>query len=67
YSIPQEAAMKAGLHLADGVNPLQLESYVKYMAIATGVHWEEYRVTLPALRTGSQAKDNAGEIPDAEL
>jgi hypothetical protein len=67
YSIPQEAAMKAELQLADGVNPLQLESYVKYMAIATGIHWEEYSVTLPAFRTGSPDKDNAGVIPDAEL
>jgi hypothetical protein len=67
YSIPQEAAMKAGLQLADGVNPMQLESYVKYMAVASGIFWSNYSVTLPAFITGTPETDNKNAVPDAEM
>jgi len=57
YSLPQEAAAEAGLHLADGVHPLQLRAYVDFMAEATGFDRSEYSVTLPPFPTGDPAAD----------
>jgi hypothetical protein len=67
YSISQETAMNAGLQLADGVNPMQLENYVKYMAVATGIYWDDYSVTLPAFISGTPESDNKDAVPDAEM
>lgn len=46
-SIPQHVAQQFGLHLADGVDPLQLTRYVKFMQAATGLGSWNYSVTLP--------------------
>jgi hypothetical protein len=67
YSIPQEAAVKAELQLADGVDPLQLKNYVEYMRVATGILWNDYSVTVPAYKSGSPAIDNEGAVPNAEM
>ncbi len=67
YSIPQEIAIKEGLQLADGVNPMQLENYVKYMAVASGIFWSNYSVTIPAFLTGAPEIDNKDAVPDAEM
>jgi len=37
YSMPQQTAARYRLQLADGVDPLQLQSYVELMQLATGV------------------------------
>lgn len=47
YSVPQHIAVQHQIELADGVDPLQLRSYVAFMEQATGVPTTGYSVTLP--------------------
>jgi hypothetical protein len=65
YSLPQQTAALHGWQLADGVDPLQLESYSRYMEEASGVPNLTYSVTLPPFETGDLASDNELAIPDA--
>lgn len=67
YSLPQQTAAYYGLELADGVDPLQLQSYVDYMEKASGVPQRGYSVTLPAFHEGTVEQANAGYLPDASL
>lgn len=67
YSLPQQTAAVFGLELADGVDPLQLQTYVDFMAQASGVPQTGYSVTLPALSGESVAQANAGYLPDTRL
>jgi hypothetical protein len=64
YSLPQHTAQKAGLELADGVDPLQLNSYAAFMSAASGVPQSGYSVTLPPYAHGDPAVDNAAYHPD---
>ncbi len=64
YSLPQQTSAVHGLQLADGVDPLQLDSYVHFMKKASGVPIEGYSVTLPPFSSGDPASDNAGFQPD---
>jgi hypothetical protein len=57
----------AGLQLADGVDPMQLASYVAYMRPATGVPFTGYSVTLPPFADGDPATANVAFRPDAVL
>jgi hypothetical protein len=66
YSIPQHTAARYGLQLADGVDPLQLRSYVEFMEAATGIPNDGYSVTLPPY-AGDIKTANAGYVPDAGL
>jgi hypothetical protein len=52
YSIPQNISARAGLQLADGVNPLQLRRYWDFMSQAVGFDVEAYSVTLPPFPSG---------------
>jgi hypothetical protein len=52
YSIPQHMAAKNSLQLADGINPLQINSYTTYMADAVGFPDDDYSVTLPPFPDG---------------
>ncbi len=65
YSVPQEIVPEAGLQQADGINPLQLMSYVSFMERATGVTSNGYSVTLPAFATASPDVDNIDATPDS--
>lgn len=65
YSIPQQTAASFGLQLADGVDPLQLETYAKFMAGATGVPAQGYSVTMPPFASGHPEVDNRSAHPDA--
>ncbi len=67
YSLPQSTAMRYGIELADGVDPLQLRKYVDYMEIATGVQYDRYSVTLPPYTNGNPAEDNRSYAPKPEL
>ncbi len=67
YSIPQHVAAENGLRLADGVAPLQLEAYARFMEKATGVPHTGYSVTIPPFATGNPARDNADYRPDPTL
>lgn len=64
YSLPQQTAATNGLQLADGVDPLQLQTYVYFMEQASGVPSAGYSVTLPPFATGEPATDNASFRPD---
>jgi hypothetical protein len=64
YSL-QQTAMFYGLELADGIDPLQLQSYVNLMDTATGVPSVGYSVTLPPFASGNPPVDNAAYVPDA--
>ncbi len=67
YSLPQPAAMLHGIQLADGVDPLQLESTVVHVLAAAGIPNQGYSVTLPPFSSGDPARDNAGALPSASL
>ena len=67
YSIPQQTAAQYGLQLADGVDPLQLESYSAFMEKATGVPREGYSVTLPPFANGNPKTANVGDLPNTGL
>lgn len=66
YSLPQQTSVRAGLELADGVDPLQLSAYVAFMGPASGVPETGYSVTLPPYANGDPAVDNAAYLPDPQ-
>lgn len=66
YSLPQHIAERANIQLADGVDPLQLAAYVRYMEAATGIPNRGYSVTLPPYPNAQPETDNQGYQPDAE-
>jgi uncharacterized membrane protein YfhO len=54
YSISQETAENEEIHLAQGVNPMQLAEYVRFMEMASGIPNHSYGVVVPPLiETGS--------------
>ncbi len=65
YSLPQPAAVNAGLELADGIDPLQLASYRDFMATNLGFSPQDYSVTLPPFPDGDPTKVWA-VTPDSE-
>jgi hypothetical protein len=67
FSIEQHLAAEFDLELADGVDPMQLSSYVNFMEDATGVEQDSYSVTIPAFETGNPAVDNIQAVPDSAL
>ena len=66
YSLPQLSSAIYDLELVDGVDPMQLISYVKYMETATGIPIEGYSVTLPPFASGDPDNDNQAFSPDIE-
>jgi hypothetical protein len=66
YSLPQQTSTFYGLELADGIDPMQLTQYARYMQEATGVPSLGYSVTLPPFSSGTPATDNRRYIPDAQ-
>jgi len=67
YSVPQEQAALLGLELVDGVDPLQLIKYAKFMEKASGVPITGYSVTIPSFSSGDVKSDNQEAIPDLNL
>lgn len=67
YSLPQQVAASAGLELADGIAPLQLQAYSRFMEKADGVAETGYSVTLPPFATGTPQIDNRKSLPSAGL
>lgn len=65
YSIPQQNGAVNGIELADGIDPMQLMSYVNYMENASGVPQDGYSVTLPPYKNGDPVTANTDFIPDA--
>jgi hypothetical protein len=67
YSLAQQTAANYDLQIADGVDPMQLQSYVGFMQQATGIPWKSYSVTLPPYANGNPSNDNASYQPDPYL
>jgi predicted nucleic acid-binding Zn ribbon protein len=67
YSLEQHIAAELNLELADGVDPMQLNKYVKYVQEATGVSHDGYSVTIPPFETGNPSRDNISAIPDSKM
>jgi hypothetical protein len=67
YSLPQQVAAINHIELADGIDPLQLTSYVDFMKEADGVNESGYSVTLPPYKNGDPAFDNQNARPNPEL
>jgi hypothetical protein len=67
YSIPQQTAGVYGLQLADGIDPLMLQSYAKFMIDASGVPRKGYSVTLPPLEGEDIHQANRQFTPNAHL
>ncbi len=66
YSLQQQTAIKYGLQLANGVDPLQLRGYEEYMVRATGIPSTGYSVILPDYINLDPERDYTTYIPDAE-
>ena len=64
YSVPQQTAARLGLELADGIDPLQMDSYARFMAEAGGYPLEGYSVSLPPFEDGNPAQAQASSIPN---
>ncbi|MBT3241315.1 MAG: hypothetical protein HON98_03555 [Chloroflexi bacterium] len=67
YSISQQTAAQFGLHLADGVDPMQRINYVDYMDSATNIQREGYSITLPPFADEDLSTSNQSYIPDPIL
>lgn len=67
YSLPQQTGADFGLQLADGVDPMQLQSYADYMETASGVPKSGYSVALPPFANGDPATANQSYTPDAHM
>jgi hypothetical protein len=66
YSLPQHTASEFHLQLADGVDPMQLNEYAKFMEKATGVPRLGYSVTIPPFSKGDPKTDNMSYQPSLE-
>ncbi len=68
YSLPQHVVVRAGLSLADGVDPFQLTRYVRLMERAGGYGPSGYSVTIPPFPEGTEVTTAHREtVPDARL
>jgi hypothetical protein len=66
YSIPQDLAADYSWQLAEGINPLQLRTYVDALEVASGVPTDSYSVVQPPLATGNPELDNQDEVVNVD-
>ena len=64
YSLPQQSAVREQIELADGIDPMQLKSYISFMEQATGIPNPSYSVTLPPFSSAQPSIDNLTYEPD---
>ena len=68
YSLPRQISAQYGLETADGVDPLFLETYDRYMEKAAGAKRLSYGVTVPAMQGGGPISTvNQAAVPDSTL
>lgn len=66
YSIPQHIAALFDLQLADGVEPVHLARYDRFMAVAGGYGDDSYTVTIPRFPENTEIRAaHRDTIPDA--
>jgi len=62
YSLPQHVALQHDLYLADGVDPIQLTHYAKFLAQAGGYEATGYSPTLPPILDDTAARPDAARL-----
>lgn len=68
YSLPAQVAARAGLELADGVEPVHLAAYDRFMAAAGGYGQSGFSVTIPAFPAGAPPETALRDVrPDLRL
>jgi len=68
YSVPQHLGAQYGLRQVDGVDPIQLAHYRRFMALAGGYADPIYTVTIPAFPEGEDVRFALrGSQPRADL
>ena len=68
YSLPQHIAIQQGLESVNGVDPIFLTAYDRYIELASGVPRQLYSVTVPAMEgPGPLELVNQNAQPDANL
>ena len=66
YSIPQHVASLYGLEHADGVEPVHLERYDRFMSVAGGYGDGSFSVTVPPFPAGKSISEAYRDtVPDA--
>jgi hypothetical protein len=67
YSLPMQTAAAHNLHLADGVEPVHLAIYDRYMARAGGYNDSSFSVTIPNFAGGTLETALKDVEPDLKL
>lgn len=67
YSLPQPAAIQAGLQQIDGIEPVHLIRYDQFMAAAGGYDPDAFSVTLPPFPDGLPQEQADLALPDLRL
>jgi hypothetical protein len=68
YSLPQPAVTQAGLQQIDGVEPVHLADYERFMALAGGYDVSTFGVTVPPFPEGVPIEEAYREaVPNLEL
>jgi hypothetical protein len=67
YSLPQPAAIQAGLQEIDGVEPVHLARYDQFMAAAGGYDESVFSVTIPPFHDGLPQGPDDLAVPDLRL
>jgi hypothetical protein len=68
YAIEQQVAAEYDLELADGIEPVHLAAYERFMALASGVPFDGFSVTLPPFPEGTAiAAAHRDAVPDLKL
>ena len=70
YSISQGSAGYESIQLAEGVNPMQLDDYVKFLTTASGIDYDAYSVVVPPLiekNNGNGVQNYDVGAPDSKL
>ena len=67
YSLPQHLAAQYGLETVDGVEPVHLSRYDRFMALAGGYGLDAFSVTIPPFPGDGRLDAWRGVVPDARL
>ena len=58
YSLPQQTAASFRLETVNGIDPLQLRSFINFFGLASGTPTDKYSVTVPPFAEGNLSLDN---------
>jgi hypothetical protein len=66
YQVSQLTSERMNIEMISGVDPMQLERFVRYFSDATNIPVNEYSIPLPPLNEDPIGDSNRGILPDAE-